>query len=163
MSKEAWTQIYRDAWNIYYTDAHVETVLRRGVASGLNPRKIIDALTIFSGATHIEDVHPLQFGFGRRKARTQRRRGMRIENPLLFYPRRLLEMSISTAQWLRLASRYRRIMRRVIKDPAGAQYLDEALQPPRQEDAELPNFVQVFADRIPKTHGAPTREAVAAK
>src|SRR5437763_13020713 len=38
MSKEEWTQVYHDTWKRYYTDEHVETVLRRGVASGLNPR-----------------------------------------------------------------------------------------------------------------------------
>ena len=70
MSKETWTQVYRDAWSRYYTDAHVETILRRAVASGLSPKKIVDALTVFSGATWIEGVHPLQFGFVRRKIRT---------------------------------------------------------------------------------------------
>jgi hypothetical protein len=35
--------------------------------------------------------------------------------------------------------------------------LDEALTPPVVGDA-MPHFVQVFADKIPKTHGAPTRE-----
>src|ERR1700675_4926919 len=38
MSKEQWEQIYRDAWKRYYTDKHVETILRRGAASGLSLR-----------------------------------------------------------------------------------------------------------------------------
>ena len=59
--------------------------LRRAVASGLDPKKIIDGLTVFSGSTLIERVHPLQFGYVRRKVRTQRRFGMPIVNPLLFY------------------------------------------------------------------------------
>src|SRR5262250_1402772 len=42
MSAGAWAGIYRDAWTRYYTDQHVETVLRRAVASGLNPKKIVD-------------------------------------------------------------------------------------------------------------------------
>ena len=162
MSKEAWTKIYREAWNIYYTDAHVETVLRRGAASGLQPGKIVDALTVFSGATWIEDVHPLQFGFFRRKVRTQRRFGMPIESALIFYPRRAFEIVVMAWRWMRLMRRYRSIMKRVIADPAAAHYTDESLQPPRPEDTELPHFVQVFADRIPKTHGAPQREAAIA-
>ena len=161
MSKEAWEQVYRDAWKIYYTDEHVETVLRRGAASGLTPRKIVDALTIFSGATWIEGIHPLQFGFMRRKVRTQRRYGMPIESPLVFYPRRAVEASVAVVRWLRLARRYRRIMNRVVADASAPQYVDLALQPPTETSA-LPDFVQVFADRIPKTHGAPTREAIAA-
>jgi hypothetical protein len=160
MSKEEWTQAYHDTWKRYYTDEHVETILRRGVASGLNPRKIVDAVTIFSGATWIEGVHPLQFGFVRRKVRTQRRHGMPIENPLVFYPRWAAESLIAAWRWLRLLRRYRGIMHRVLADPAALHCVDLALQP-SSVDAALPNFVQVFADKIPKTHGAPTRtEAV---
>ena len=159
MSKETWGQVYRDAWTRYYTDAHVETVLRRGVASGINPRKIVDGLTIFSGATWIEGVHPLQFGFVRRKVRTQRRHGLPIENPLLFYPRRAFEAAVTAWRWLRLVRRYRRIMQRVMTAPDAAQYMDEALRPVLTKDEPLPHFVQVFADKIPNTYGAPTREA----
>ena len=46
---------------------------------------------MFSGAARIEGVHPLQFGFVRRKVRTQRRHGLPIENPLIFYPRRAVD------------------------------------------------------------------------
>jgi radical SAM superfamily enzyme YgiQ (UPF0313 family) len=162
MSQQQWEQIYRDAWKIYYTDAHVETVLRRGVASGLTPRKIVDALTVFSGATEIEGVHPLQFGFVRRKVRTQRRYGMPVENPIAFYARRAIEGPVTAWRWIRLARRYRAIMARVEADPASAAYTDESLQPPRPEDTELPHFVAVFADKIPKTHGAPVREPAGA-
>ena len=76
MSADAWRGVYRDAWARYYSDAHVETVLRRAVASGINPRKIVDAMTVFSGSSRIEGVHPLQFGYVRRKIRTQRRHGL---------------------------------------------------------------------------------------
>jgi len=161
MSAEAWSGAYQAAWRLYYTDAHVETVLRRGAASGLNLGKIVEAMTIFSGSTRIEGVHPLQFGFVRRKVRTQRRIGMPIESPLIFYPRRAIEASMALWRWLRLVRRYRGIMRRVLADPTAATYSDEALQPPRPEDTELPHFVQVFADKIPNTYGAPAREAVA--
>jgi hypothetical protein len=157
MSKAEWESIYRDAWGIYYSDAHVETVLRRGVASGISTKKIIDALIVFSGATWIEKVHPLQFGFIRRKVRRQRRHGLPIENPLLFYPRRAVELGVTALRWYRLYRRYHAIARRVVADPASKNYLDEALTPPVVGDA-MPHFVQVFADKIPKTHGAPTRE-----
>jgi radical SAM superfamily enzyme YgiQ (UPF0313 family) len=161
MSKEEWIKVYHDTWKRYYTDEHVETILRRGVASGLNPRKIVDAATIFSGATWIEGVHPLQFGFVRRKLRTQRRHGLPIENPLVFYPRWAVQSAAAAWRWLRLLRRYRRIMRRVLADPTALHYVDLALQPPSAE-AALPDFVQVFADKIPKTHGAPGRaEALA--
>jgi radical SAM superfamily enzyme YgiQ (UPF0313 family) len=161
MSKEEWEGIYRDAWSIYYTDEHVETVLRRGAASGINTKKVLTALTVFSGATRIEKVHPLQFGFGRRKVRRQRRHGLPLESPLIFYPRRALELSTSAFRWYRLVRRYRGIARRVLAAPDAARYIDEALAPPAAEEA-MPHFVQVFADKIPKTHGAPGGEVVEA-
>jgi radical SAM superfamily enzyme YgiQ (UPF0313 family) len=157
MSKAEWEGIYRDAWSIYYTDEHVETVLKRGVASGISTKKIIDALVVFSGATRIEKVHPLQFGFVRRKVRRSRRHGLPIESPLVFYPRRVVEFATAALAWYRLYRRYHAIARRALADPASKRYVDEALTPPNAE-AAMPHFVQVFADKIPKTHGAPTRE-----
>jgi pyruvate-formate lyase-activating enzyme len=158
MSKEAWTQVYRDAWSRYYTDAHVETVLRRAVASGLNPKKIVDALTVFSGATWIEGVHPLQFGFVRRKVRTQRRHGLPLESPLVFYPRWAVEFTVAALRWIRLARRYRAIMGRVIADPASQTYQDEALTVASHSEEATSDFVKAFADKIPKTYGAPPRQ-----
>jgi hypothetical protein len=156
MSKEAWQRVYADAWKRYYDDEHVETIMRRALVSGINKNKILDALTIFSGAARIEGVHPLQFGFFRRKLRTQRRYGMRAVNPLLFYPWRAIDWLKVTAQWLLLIRHYRRIMARVAADPAAASYLDEALLMP-SEQGEPDQLVEVFADKIPKTHGAPVR------
>ena len=161
MSAETWRQVYRDAWTRYYTDAHVETVLRRAVASGINPRKIVDAMTIFSGASRIEGVHPLQFGYVRRKVRTQRRYGASIANPLVFYPWRVVDFLGVAMKWLSLATRYRGILRRVLADAAGASYVDEALRASSGEGAQNADFIKVFADKIPHTHGAPTREVVA--
>ena len=86
MSAEAWNKAYRDAWKRYYTDEHVETVLRRAAATGLRMNKVADVMTAFSSAARIEGVHPLQCGIVRRKVRTSRRHGMRIVNPLIFYP-----------------------------------------------------------------------------
>ena len=156
MSKETWTQVYADAWKRYYTDAHVETIMRRCIASGINRTKLLDSLTIFSGAARIEGVHPLQFGFFRRKLRRQRRSGMPIVNPLVFYPWRALDFLKTTSQWLRLVWRYRRIMARVTKDPAAKSYTDEALRL-HTGAGETDHFVEVFADKIPHTHGAPVR------
>ena len=103
MSADAWRGVYRDAWARYYSDAHVETVLRRAVASGINPRKIVDAMTVFSGSSRIERVHPLQFGYVRRKIRTQRRHGLPVVNPLVFYPWRAWDFASVAGKWAALA------------------------------------------------------------
>ncbi|HZC58090.1 MAG TPA: radical SAM protein [Xanthobacteraceae bacterium] len=158
MSKATWTQVYADAWKRYYTDEHVETIIRRAVVSGISRRKVLDSLMIFSGAARIEGVHPLQFGFLRRKLRKQRRTGMKVLHPLVFYPWRAYDFVRTTAQWGRLTWRYRRIMARVMKDPAAKTHFDEALRV-HTGAGDPDHFVEVFADKIPHTHGAPVHPA----
>jgi hypothetical protein len=158
MSKETWTQVYADAWKRYYSDEHVETIMRRALVSGINRTKVLDSLTIFSGAARIEGVHPLQFGFFRRKLRKQRRAGLPVLNPVAFYAWRLFDFLKVTSQWLRLIVRYRRIMARVMKDPASRTHFDEALTPHTAESAP-DHFLEVFASKIPHTHGAPVLTA----
>ena len=125
MTKEVWERVYADAWTRYYSDEHVETIMRRAAATGINRTKIFDGVMVFSGAARIEGVHPLQFGYVRRKIRTQRRHGLPLVNPLAFYPWRAYDFVKVASNWLKLAVRYRAICRRVV------------------------------ADKIPKTHGAP--------
>jgi hypothetical protein len=162
MSAETWRGVYRDAWLRYYSDAHVETVLRRAVASGISPRKIVDAMTVFSGSSRIEAVHPLQFGYVRRKIRTQRRHGLKVVNPLVFYPWRAFDFLTVAAKWLALALRYRAILRRVLADKEGAAYVDDALRLSAEVD-HAHDFVAAYADKIPNTHGAPKREPAPAQ
>ena len=136
----------------------METILRRGVASGISTKKIIEALIVFSGATRIEKVHPLQFGFVRRKVRraAPARPADREPARLLSAPR-CRSSRLRRLPWHGLYRRYHAIARRVLADPASEHYVDEALTPPTADEA-MPHFVQVFADKIPKTHGAPPRE-----
>ena len=158
MSKEQWEGVYRDAWARFYTDEHVETVLRRARVCGINLSKVTSAMTVFSGATRIEGVHPLQFGLLRRQSRTQRRYGMRIENPFTYYPRRAIKATRALYEWSKLLRRYRAIRNRIKVDPAAMNYMDEALTPIAAGGAE-DHFVQAFADKIPHTHGAPVKPA----
>jgi radical SAM superfamily enzyme YgiQ (UPF0313 family) len=158
MSKETWEKVYADAWARYYTDEHVETIMRRAVASGINRTKVLDSLTMFSSASRIEGVHPLQFGFFRRKMRTQRRHGMPIANPLVFYPWRVVDFLKTCSQWARVILRYRRMMAKVMKDPASRMHFDDALSL-HTGVGETDHFVEVFADKIPHTHGAPVMPA----
>jgi len=160
MSKEAWQKVYRDAWSQYYTDQHVETVLRRAWVSGFRMSKVYEALTYFSSAVRIEDVHPLQLGIARRIVRTQRRYGMPIANPLRFYPWRAAKLAAEVASWLWLWRRYRAIARRIEKDPDAKNYTDRALAPV-PGDPVKDHLVELFADKLPKTYGAPLREPVA--
>jgi hypothetical protein len=161
MSKETWTKVYTDAWSQYYSDEHVETLLRRAVGTRLNRSKLLNLLTIFSGSVPIEGVHPLQFGFVRRKLRTQRRYGMPIVHPLVFYPWRFVDFSKVFVRWLTLYLRYYRMLERIKKDPASSSYVDEALRL-HAGAGDADKLVEAFADKIPHTHGAPARVAVGA-
>ena len=155
MSKETWEAVYANAWERYYTDAHVETIMRRAVATGINRTKVLDALILFSSAARIEGVHPLQFGYVRRKMRKQRRYGMPIVNPIIFYPWRIYDFWKVGFQWIALWRRYRAIMERVKADPSALTYMDEAMGVPSVDSTGMTDFVQTHAAQIPKTHGAP--------
>ena len=159
MSKDVWTKVYADAWARYYSDEHVETIMRRAVASGVNHTKLVDSLIIFSGAARIEGVHPLQFGFVRRKVRTQRRNGMPIVNPLSFYVWRTFDIIKVATRWGKMIWRYKKILKRVKADPAAATYMDEAMTVNTGDHTD--HFVEMFADKIPHTHGAPKISPVA--
>jgi radical SAM superfamily enzyme YgiQ (UPF0313 family) len=162
MSKETWEKVYRDSWERYYTDEHIETVLRRAYASGMPMAKVSSMLTLLSGSFAIERIHPMQFGFVRRKIRSQRRSGMPIESPLVFYPRRLVEVVQTTARWVNRFQKHRRLRKRIVADPTAKAYMDHALVPPATNGSQ-DEIVQLYAKQIPHTHGAPVRQAVAAQ
>jgi hypothetical protein len=54
--------------------------------------------------------------------------------------------------------RYRRMMAKVLKDPASRTHFDDALSL-HTGGGETDHFVEVFADKIPHTHGAPVMPA----
>ena len=73
MSRDEWQRTYWDAWNWYYSDEHVERMMRRNLAYGINPVRILRGVLQIYGAMNFEGVHPQQCGYVRRKDRTQRR------------------------------------------------------------------------------------------
>ena len=143
MSQEVWERVYADAWRLYYTDEHVATVMRRAVLAGINRTKLLDLLVMFSGAVPIEGVHPLQFGFVRRKIRTQRRHGMPIVNPILFYPRADDAVYVAN-EWAMKALHYRGILKRVVSSGAPDSWFDKAMQPSNVEGGD--HLIDVFVE-----------------
>ncbi len=88
MSTREWTDIYRQAWRLYYSPEHVETLLRRAAAGGAGMSHLTAAIMVYYGSYRFEKVHPLQAGLVRRKVRASRRPGSPPDNPLLYYVRR---------------------------------------------------------------------------
>jgi hypothetical protein len=122
-----WQEVYRRAWDLYYSAEHIETIFRRAKASGIKPVRLLNHILQFYFTFLQENVHPLQGGYFRRKLRRERRAGLPRENPAVFYPRRVREV---LQTHIKLAVFYlylHRIRRRVERDPS--PYSDPALAP----------------------------------
>jgi radical SAM superfamily enzyme YgiQ (UPF0313 family) len=142
MSKENWEETYQKAWKTYYTPEHIETVLKRAIATGTSPGKTMFFITWFNGCIDIEGIHPLEGGFLRRKFRKSRRSSLPLENPLIFYPKNFVGTLWNQIRWISLYTRLRLIYRRVRKDPQRYEYMDLALEPVTDNEIETRELFQ---------------------
>ncbi|MDP6708919.1 MAG: radical SAM protein [Alphaproteobacteria bacterium] len=142
MSAADWQRAYHLAWETYYTPEHMETVMRRAVASGMSPGKTMFLLLWFHGCKSLEHIHPLEGGYLRRKYRRDRRPGLPRESAAVFYPRYFWETVSKHARLLRLVWRLARLRRRLKRDPAAKSYTDLSLTP--VTEAEL-DELEIFA------------------
>ena len=140
MSKAEWETAYRDAWKTYYTDEHIEAVLRRAIATGTSPGKTAFLMTWFKGCIDIEGIHPLEGGFFRRRTRRDRRSDMPLESVITFYPKNWAGSISRFAAWLKLYMHLRSIYRKVRNDPARYEYMDAALEPVTDHEEEREMF-----------------------
>ena len=142
MTSGEWQQIYRQAWDLYYSAEHIETILRRAKFSGIKPVRLLNHILQFYFTFIQENVHPLQGGYFRRKIRRHRRSTLPRENPLVFYPRRVREIVATHAKLAAFYLHLHRIRRRVERDsrpygdPALLPVVDAVL-PPRREHKSL--------------------------
>ena len=130
MSKQQLLDIYRRAWDIYYTPEHVETILRRAKAWGYNSKAMMNKLLLFYTFPKVGNIHPLEGGLFRRKYRRDRRYRFPIENPVAFYSHYISTSISEHLQFFRLYFRFFGILRRVDKDDRS--YTDIALNPVRE-------------------------------
>ncbi len=129
MTADEWRGAYRRAWDAYYSMDHIETLMRRAIAVGRNPKRIFEISLEFYGCYRYERVHPLQGGFVRRKIRTERRSTMPRENPLVFYPRRAMELAATYGGWFSYIWRMWRLYRRVVREAAlTTEWMDDAIR-----------------------------------
>lgn len=161
MSKQEWQDIYRQAWDIYYTTEHVETLMRRAQACGIKPRKIMKELLGYYGCYKFEKVHPLEGGYFRRKYRCDRRPGLAHENPFIFYPRYAWEILDKYTRFFKMAWRYHRICRRIERQTASSTYMDLALTPVQDNEVEeLDMFTTTAAAKAAAYKGRQQKPAV---
>jgi hypothetical protein len=133
MSDAEWQALYRSAFDLYYSPAHIERMFRRAKASGMKPVRLVNHVLQFYFTFRQEKVHPLQGGFFRRKIRSQRRSGLPRENPLFFYPRRVWEVVDTHVRLVAFYLFLHRIRKKVERDRA--PYSDPALIPIEAADA----------------------------
>ena len=151
MTREQWQEIYCKAWDRYYSPEHIETILRRGAATGTPMSSLAGWLLFFSAAVPIENVHPLQCGFFRVKHRTDRRPTFPIEPIWQFYPKYATDIIRKTVAYTKRGLAIQRMKHRIQKDPKRTSYMDDALTPVSIQDTEV---LALF------THSESARKAV---
>lgn len=129
MTQDEWRDIYAEAWHLYYSREHVETLMRRAAATGSGPSKLLASIMLYYGSYKFEHLHPLQCGIFRRKVRTARRPSFPRENPLVFYPKRVWQTLTTYAGVGLYYLKLDRIRRRIARDPLKKQYSDLSLAP----------------------------------
>ena len=153
MSKADWERAYRLAWETYYSPQHMETVMRRAAAMGISPGKMMFLLIWFWGCVTLEKIHPLEGGYLRRKVRRDRRPGLPLENPLIFYVSYIADLIVKHVTVAGLVLRLGLLRRRLKRDPTARDYRDAALTPVRDSDLdELEMFNVTSAARGAADH-----------
>src|SRR5438128_4836590 len=136
MSRAEWERAYKMAWETYYTDEHIATVLRRLVATRSRPGNAVLLLAWFKGSIGIENVHPLEAGAIRFKFRRDRRPGLPIVPVWRFYPAYVAETLKKLMRWLTVYARLRTAWERIKRDPNRFEYSDLAITAPTDDETE---------------------------
>ena len=143
MSKEEWQGIYDRAWHLYYSWEHIETLIKRAIATGLRVPRLISFIFEFYGSYRFEKLHPLQCGLFRLKVRTERRFGLPLEPAYLFYPRRVWEVLGAYIPAVLFLLKLMFLWWRVKRDPITKRYTDIAIKPVVSEEDESLELFEV--------------------
>jgi len=152
MSIGEWAGIYSEAWSIYYSQDHMEVLLRRAAATGIRMSSLVKLLYQFSTMHRLEGVHPLQSGIFRLRHPDERRPGLPRENPLFFWIRLVTDLVRKTWFTLSMLTRLSFAAVRISSDPKRLEYADEAMARVTDDD-------ELNLDLLNQTPGA--KEAVA--
>jgi len=164
MTRAQWRDIYRQAWKLYYSPEHIETLLRRAFVTGIGPSRLATMLAGFASIVEIESLHPLQSGIIRLKWRTDRRPGLPIEPAWRFYPRVIIEGVRKQLKYLSIWRSIDEIRRKVRNDPDRASYRDQALAPVEAGETEsLALFTHNEGARAAVQHARKIKQLTAAK
>jgi len=127
MSRKEFEDIYNEAWDLYYSDKHIETLFRRAAGSEIPLFRLVKILVTFKTTVALEKVHPLQSGILRLKRPDERRPGLPRMNALLFWPRFVGETLYKHALLVGTIVSLLLTARRIGRAANAAQYTDKAL------------------------------------
>ncbi len=116
MSRDEWADIYKRAWDIYYSDQHVEKIFRETAYAGISMREIFNTLLSNYCAVKYDYTHPLVSGAFRRKSRTNRRFGMPIEPRFRFLLKRSREIVKTQSGFVATFWRFNKILKKIKKE-----------------------------------------------
>jgi hypothetical protein len=130
MSDAEWERAYRDAHASFYSWAHMERILKRMAALKSNKKfTTINRLLAYREAVRLEGVAKLESGYVRIKRRAQRRPGLPRENVIAFHARHLAHQVHALGGAAITYWRLRRMLFRILRDPARFDYVDAAIRP----------------------------------
>jgi len=147
MTRKQLQDIYEEAWGLYFTRDHIETLLRRAAATGVPLRSLAKALIQFSWQMQFEKIHPLQSGLFRVKHPDERRPGLPRESAWTLYLRHARELIVNNVEYMRRIWWIQSLRRRIEKDLDRQNYKDRSLD--AIDDGEEEAF-----DYLTKTDGA---------
>ena len=88
MSDREWDEVFKEATRRFFTHEHMARVFNRMMQMKTNqPFTTLQMMMTYRQGPLVDGVGPSEFGIWRVVRRKQRRYGMPLENPLIFYPR----------------------------------------------------------------------------
>jgi hypothetical protein len=147
MSKDEWERAYQDAWRQYYTPAHMHTLIKRAVATGMPVGSLVKLLVTFSTSVTLENVHPLQSGVLRIRTPSERRPGLPAKSAFVFWPEFVWQTVVKHARLTGVIASLVWSALVIANSSASKSYTDEALVPVSDDDDEK-------LDLLTKTTGA---------
>jgi len=135
MTDDEFDRLYKDVWETYYTREHMLTIIKRAFALGSNKKYTLSGLlTAFGVITKVTGIRSYDMGFIRYVSRKDRRPGMPLENPLVFYPKIYWRVLRSMIVISRAATGLAKEARKMWVSGSYADYTDEAITPVSADD-----------------------------
>ena len=135
MTDQELDDLYKAVWDTYYTPEHMRTVIKRAFALGSNKKLTLSSLlTGFGVNTRVNNIRSYDMGIMRYIARRERREGLPLEHPIVFYPKMLWRTVSGLITVSRSFSSLSRYAKKTWKDKSYVDYLDDAITPVAADD-----------------------------